>query len=109
MLGLQLISPMEAAGDGVTSTVAAPRRAAAAAASHPACPPPTTTTSQLSCVSVLKARRHIINPSGTCGVGRQYECRVKSTVIAAIHKITQITGKARFELPHATSDQKMLT
>lgn len=38
---------MEAVGDGVTSTVCAPRRAAAAAASTPACPPPTTTTSQL--------------------------------------------------------------
>lgn len=57
MLGLQLISPMEAAGDGVTSTVAAPRLAEAAAASHPAWPPPTTTTSQLSWASALKARR----------------------------------------------------
>lgn len=45
MLGLQLISPMLAEGDGVTKTVVAPRRTAAAAASHPACPPPTTTTS----------------------------------------------------------------
>lgn len=47
MLGLQLISPTLEAGDGVTSSVRAPRRAAAAAASHPACPPPTTTTSTL--------------------------------------------------------------
>ena len=36
MLGLQLISPMLAPGEGVTSKVLAPRRAAAAAASQPA-------------------------------------------------------------------------
>jgi hypothetical protein len=36
MLGLQLISPMLAPGEGVTSTVLAPRRHAAAAASQPA-------------------------------------------------------------------------
>jgi hypothetical protein len=36
MLGLQLSSPMEAEGLGVTSTTRAPRRAAAAAASQPA-------------------------------------------------------------------------
>jgi hypothetical protein len=36
MLGLQLNSPMEAAGLGVTSSTRAPRRAAAAAASQPA-------------------------------------------------------------------------
>ena len=36
MLGLQLISPMLAAGEGVTSSVRAPLLAAAAAASHPA-------------------------------------------------------------------------
>lgn len=36
MLGLQLISPMLAAGRGVTSKVLAPRLAEAAAASQPA-------------------------------------------------------------------------
>ena len=36
MLGLQLISPMLAPGEGVTRRVLAPRRAAAAAASQPA-------------------------------------------------------------------------
>ena len=35
--GLQLISPMDVAGLGVTSSTRAPRRAAAAAASQPAC------------------------------------------------------------------------
>lgn len=61
MEGLQLISPMEATGEGVTSTVRAPRRAAAAAASQPACPPPTTTTSTAvaaAWAAALSARRH---------------------------------------------------
>lgn len=56
MLGLQLISPMLAAGEGVTRMVRAPRRAAAAAASVPACPPPTTTTSQATAAPTWPAR-----------------------------------------------------
>lgn len=56
MLGLQLISPMLAAGEGVTRMVRAPRRAAAAAASVPACPPPTTTTSHAAVAPTWPAR-----------------------------------------------------